>query len=89
MTSPELELLDQLLGGDLPLNVIADLFPDLRRCRQAVGAMQEAGEISILDSAGQPVPMWRYRELECEPGFWAEGTLFQMTITEVGAKRIG
>jgi hypothetical protein len=86
---PELEVLDQLLGGDLPLNVIAGLFPDRDRCRRAVGAMLKGGEVCILDAAGQPVPEWRYRELEYAPDIWSEGTTYRMSIADAGAKRIG
>ena len=65
--TPELEVLDQLVGGDLTLAVIADLFPDQDRCRQAIGAMLKAGEVCILDAQGQALAAWRYRELEDAP----------------------
>ena len=86
--TPEIEVLDQLTGGDLPLNVIAGLFPDRDRCRQAVSAMLKSGEINILDRSGQLVPVWRYRELEKTEALWSEGTPYRLSITEAGAKRI-
>lgn len=86
--TPELEVLDQLLGGDLSLAIIADLFPDRERCRQAIGAMLRAGEVCILDSQGHALQAWRYRELENTPDAWSEGTAYRLSITEAGAKRV-
>ncbi len=86
--SPEIEVLDQLLGGDLPLNVIAGLFPDLHRCRRALAAMLEGGEVRMLNAEGRPIPPWRYRELEGIPSFWAKGTPYRLSITDVGAARV-
>ena len=85
---PELEVLDQLLGGDLPVNVIAGLFSESSRCRKAIGAMLHQGEILLLDPEGSPLPIWRYRELQSNDDFWSEGTLYRLSITEIGAKRI-
>lgn len=87
--SPELEVLDQLLGGDLPLNVITGLFSDPEHCRLAIGAMLSDGEIRILDSTKQPILFWRYHELESERSFWDEGTPYLVSITETGVRRIG
>jgi hypothetical protein len=85
---PELEVLDQLIGGDLPLNAIAGLFPDRDHCHQALTAMLKSGEINILDGSGQLVPAWRFRELQGTEDLWSEGTPYRLSITEVGAKRI-
>jgi hypothetical protein len=86
--TPELEVLDQLLGGDLSLAVIADLFPSQANCRQAIGAMVKAGDVCILDAEGEALPAWRYRELENAPDTWSRTTPYQLSITENGAKRV-
>jgi hypothetical protein len=86
--TPELEVLDQLVGGDLSLAVIADLFPDQDRCRQAIGAMLKAGEVCILDAQGQALAAWRYRELEDAPDTWSKATAYRLSITDAGAKRV-
>jgi hypothetical protein len=86
--SPELEVLDQLDGGDLPLHVIADLFPELTQCSVAIGAMLSDGLVRILDSGGTAIPHWRFQELKVEPAFWGDRTTYRMTLTEIGAKRI-
>jgi hypothetical protein len=83
--SLEVEVLDQLLGGDLPLNVIAGLFPDADHCRRAIQAMLIDGQIRIVDAGGATIPDWRYRELQFEPDFWASGTPYRMAITDFGA----
>jgi len=86
--TPELEVLDQLLGGDLSLGVIASLFRDKDHCRQAIGAMLNSGEVCIVDALGQALPAWRYRELEAAPDTWSEETTYRLSITDVGAKRV-
>lgn len=86
--SPELDVLDQLLGTDLPLDLIAKLFPDAERCRRAIQAMLMEGQIRIVDSEGAAIPEWRYRELQYQPAFWGSGTPYRASITELGAKRV-
>jgi hypothetical protein len=86
--APELEVLDQLLGQDISLDLIAKLFPDREHCRRAVQAMLKDGDIRIVDSEGVPIPEWRYRELQHQPEFWERDTPYRLTITEQGAKRV-
>jgi len=86
--SPEVEVLDQLLAYDLPLNVIAALFPDQDHCRRAIGVMLLDGQVRILDKEGVEIPDWRYRELARQPEFWASGTRYKMSLTDFGAKRV-
>lgn len=86
--TPELEILDQLSGGDLPLNVIANLFADRDHCRRAVGALLVSGDVCIVDSADKSVPLWRFRELEDVAAFWAEGAPYRISITDAGAERV-
>ena len=83
--STETEVLDQLLGGDLSLNIIAKLFQDQGHCQRAIQAMLRDGQVRILDAQGVPIPEWRYRELQSEPEFWAIGTRYRMSITDLGA----
>lgn len=86
--APELEVLDQLLGQDLPLNVIAKLFPDPEHCRRAIQAMLKGGDVRIVDSEGVALPEWRYRELQYRPEFWEGEGEYRLTLTEQGAKRV-
>ena len=86
--SPELEVLDQLAGGDLPLHVINGLFHDNEHCKRALRASLETGEILILDSDRTAIPVWRLRELETNSDAWSPGSGFRVEITELGCKRI-
>jgi hypothetical protein len=86
--TPELDVLDQLLGGDLSLAVIAGLFSDQDHCRQAIGGMVKAGDVCILNADGERLPAWRYRELENAPDIWSKATPYRLSITETGAKRV-
>ncbi len=56
--SPELETLDQLLGGDLPVAVVRSFYPDDERFILATLAMLNAGEIALLDAERVEVLKW-------------------------------
>lgn len=81
--SPELETLDQLLGGDLPVPAVRSLFADSARFVNAVLAMLKAGEIVLLDADGQSIPEWGWSRMLTS----ATGTN-RIQITDRGAKRI-
>ena len=87
--SPELEALDQLQGGDMPLRVVAALFPDEAHARRAIGAMLAAGELTLIDAAGAAVALWQVRDVERQLGSWHDDTEFRLAITAAGARRIG
>jgi hypothetical protein len=85
--SPELETLDQLLGGDLTLAIVRGLFETDERFVRAVLAMLDAGEIRLYAN-GVEVPRWRRRDMLSAPG---QSGLAEprLTITEAGARRVG
>jgi hypothetical protein len=86
--SPELETLDQLLGGDLPLTVIHGLFNNGERFVGAILAMLEAGEVRLLTSDGTEVPPWQWQAvLNASCSAAASGA--RLAITTAGARRIG
>jgi hypothetical protein len=85
--SSEIEVLDQLLGGDLPLGVVVGLFADEAHARQAITAMVQSGEVEVLED-GAPLPLWRLRELTSQEHSLRTGTRYQLSITEAGAKRV-
>jgi len=86
--TPEIEVLDQLLGGDLPLNVIAGLFPSLSLCQTALSSMVLDGQVNVLDPSGSVIPAWRLRELWAECESWRAGTEYRVTVTDEGARRV-
>jgi hypothetical protein len=57
--SPELETLDQLLGGDLPLSVVRQFFPSDDHFTCGLHSLLNGREIELLDARGLDVPMWR------------------------------
>jgi hypothetical protein len=85
--SPELETLDQLQGGDLPLGEVRKVFNDDGRFSHAVFAMLDAGEVRML-SEGSEVPRWQWRQLLTSPS-QSELSGLRLAITAAGAKRIG
>jgi hypothetical protein len=61
--SPELEMLDQLLGGDLPVAVVRSFFDDDQRFVHAALVMLNAREIKLLDEDGTDIPKWKWSEI--------------------------
>ena len=49
--SPELETLDQLLSGELPLSVVCKLYPDVDTFLSGVYGLLKSGEGSALNSS--------------------------------------
>ena len=87
--SPELEVLDQLQGGDMALGVVAALFPDEAHARRAIVAMLAAGELRLFDAEGAALSPWQLRELEHQTDSWHADTHHRLAITAAGARRIG
>jgi hypothetical protein len=83
--SPEMETLDQLLGGDMPLMVIRQVYPDPARFARGVGGLLAAGEVRLVAADGAEVPPWQWREV------LAANPLPDMAVslTPAGAQRIG
>jgi hypothetical protein len=86
--SPELETLDQLLGGDLPLAVVRGFFEGDARFARAVAAMLHAGEVR-LHVDGIEVPRWRWREVLSSTQEQSGPAGARLAITEAGVRRIG
>ena len=87
--SLELEVLDQLQGGDLPLGVLAALFPDEAHARRGILAMVLAGDVNLLDVEGVALSAWQLRELQRRPSSWRTDTQYHLSLTEAGARRVG
>ncbi len=87
--SPELETLDQLLGGDLALSIVRGLFPDAERFRRGITAMLDTGEVTLLDSDALTVPRWKHAEILSQPAGHPELQSHRISLTDAGAARIG
>jgi hypothetical protein len=89
MQPPELETLDQLLGGDLPLGIIRGLFGDDRRFVHAIEAMLCDGEVQLLTAEGDAVPKWQWRDVLDAAPVRSKKSGHMLSITDKGARRIG
>jgi hypothetical protein len=86
--SPELETLDQLLGGDLTLALIRSFFEDEKRFAQAITAMLNAGEVRMLAIDGTELHSWQWRDVLSLGSGEAIRTQTLLSITESGCRRI-
>jgi hypothetical protein len=86
--SAELETLDQLLGGDLPLKVIRNLYPDEEAFRQGVLGLLSCGDVCLLMSDQTPVPGWRWRELFVAGKVMHELGDMKLSLTAQGTRRV-
>jgi hypothetical protein len=86
--SLELETLDQLLGGDLPLSVIRGLYPDDKSFVVAIHALLCCGDVRLFSVDGADVPAWRWRELFDAGGFKREMHRLRLDVTHQGAGRV-
>ena len=64
--SLELETLDQLCGGDMPLSVIRQIFADGRHFERAILAMLDDGDVRLLRNGTVAAP-WEWRRLVQSP----------------------
>jgi hypothetical protein len=69
MYSPELETLDQLLGGDLPLEVISKLFLSREAFDKSILGLLSGGDVVLVTLSGDEVPDWRWRKVFSGVGF--------------------
>jgi hypothetical protein len=86
--SPELETLDQLLGGALPLAVIRNFYPDADAFRMGVFRLLTSGDVCLLTNDHADVPSWRWRELFLDGAVMKELASMNLKITAQGTHRI-
>lgn len=85
--SLELETLDQLLTGSMPLRIIRELYPDDRAFATSIHALLRNGDV-LLMSKGVEVPRWQWRDLFEAGGVIQEIQWFELDLTEQGARRV-
>jgi hypothetical protein len=61
--SPELETLDQLLGGELSISANRTLYPDTESLRRGILGLLSSGEVCLLGLDRAVIANWRWREL--------------------------
>ena len=84
--SPELETLDQLLGGDLPIGTLRKLYPDSGSFNHGIVGLLNNEDVRLLASDGSEVPSWRWRELFHGEASADQG--FVLSLTDKGGARI-
>ena len=85
MYSSELETLDQLLGGDVRLEVISKLYPSREAFERGIPGLLSGGDVVLVSPNGDGVPKWRWRELLSGKGLEE----LDLRITPQGARKIG
>jgi hypothetical protein len=65
--SPELETLDQLLGGDLPLIIIKQLYADGAAFARGVQGLLDGGDVQLLSDDRVEVPRWQQHDILARP----------------------
>ena len=80
--SLEIEVLDQLQGGDLPLAVVCGLFPDEAHARRAIGALLAVGAVTLRDGDGQEVRPWQVRVLATQAASWTADRRHRLALAD-------
>ncbi len=88
MLNPELETLDQLLGGDLSLAIVRQLFTSDENFLAGVHGLLAGGDVRLVTDDGSDVPNWRWRELFNDGAALTELSKLTLALTEQGATRI-
>jgi hypothetical protein len=87
--SPELETLDQLLTHDMPVSLIASLYPTPDSCKKGLLGLLHEGDVVLLDQHDREVPQRRWRELFSPSSLYDGLWNLRLRITPQGAKKIG
>ena len=86
--SPELELLDVLLGEDMSLERSRTIFESDEQFRRALAMMVKDGDITPRDASGVELPSWRARAVIREPACWVASLGYKLHITARGSQRV-
>jgi hypothetical protein len=82
--SPELETLDQLLGGDMPLRLVRGLFADAASFRKGMIGLLSSGDVRLISNKSDAVPEWRWQEILSAD----EPAEYLVQITEAGGRKV-
>jgi len=80
--SPELETLDQLLGGNMPLSVIRRLYIDQSAFEVAIVSLLNGGDVRLF-SASQEIPRRHWKD-----ALRSRTDPCTLSITQQGVERI-
>ncbi len=85
MQQPELETLDQLVGGDMKMSVIRRFYPNDEHFRRAILAMLHERDLILIDPDGIEPPAWMRKNVLNDPTCWSE---YRLSVTDSGARRV-
>ena len=85
--SPEVETLDQLLGGDMLLSLIRQVFPSDERFIQGIAGLLQDGDVVLFDE-GAEVPDWMVRALFRDGEVLVSLDRYTLHLTVAGARKI-
>jgi hypothetical protein len=88
MSSPELETLTQLLGGELPLATIRHLYPNDERFVRGLSRLLSVGQLRLLTADGLDVPSWQWHTLLVKGTILLELERFRVKLTARGVRRV-
>ena len=86
--SLELETLDQLLGGDLSLAVIRNIYESDQSFVRSIYALLLDGDVQLCDQNGAPMEPWRCRELFEDESVMGQLHVLKLSLTDRGIHRI-
>jgi hypothetical protein len=82
---PEMEMIDQLIGGDLPLTAVSRLFDSDERARKVVGLYLGKG-IVVFIRQESTMPLWESLTLLRNPEPLERHEEVRVSITDYGAR---
>ena len=86
--SPEMETLDQLLGGGMRLSIIRRFYDSDESFTRGTLGLLQSGDVRLLDQSHTEVPRWRWRPL-FEHGEVLTGLeSFTLDVTDAGAAKV-
>lgn len=88
MSSPELETLNQLLGGELPLAAVRHLYPDDERFVKGLSRLLSTKQIRLMRAEGADVPSWQWHTLLVQGTILLELDRFRVKLTSLGARKV-
>jgi hypothetical protein len=86
--SPELETLDQLLGGDLSLTIVRMLYSDADTFLRGIQALLSNGDVRPFSIEGPEVPDFEWRELFRDKSVLDKLASLKLKITQQGVDKV-
>ena len=86
--SPELETLDQLLGGDMSVSAIVAIYPSPDDCRSGLLGLLAAGDVRLLTPERLEAAEYEWRALFSQQDWIQALNDYRLSITQEGTSKI-